>query len=421
VRRVRVLSLPRSVGMGLMLGHALLTAGCSSSGDEESTIHTAAGGSGATGGSISVLDGGPGATGGAPTGGTSGTGASSGTSTGGWGGTGVGVDATDFEVCAGEAREAEYLPADIFIMLDKSTSMNDHRIPEPDGPTRWEVVTQGLTAFVTNPDASGLGVGIQYFPLPPPPGDITNPASCLTSDYATPAVEIGRLPENAQAIIDSVRGQQLGSMTPSYPALEGALTHARDYAASNPSRPVAVLYATDGFPTMCDPGGIPDLVDLARSYASPTDGQVRVPTFVLGVGIGPDLAPNLDYIAEAGGTYRAHLVTDAAAAQELTDQVLRLASSPIMCRLDMPAPPPGEQLDPTEVNVRFTPRGGSAEVVGQVPSGGSCETQGGGWYYAYGDGPDALPTGIEICESTCSFFGGGLVEILVGCQTYSLG
>lgn len=334
----------------------------------------------------------------------------------------MGVDATDFEACTGIVLEGESLPADIFVMLDKSVSMDEHRVPEPDGPTRWDVVTEALTRFVTNEDAAGLGVGIQYFPLLSAPGDL-NPVSCNVEDYAQADVPIGLLPDNAQAIIDSIDAQQLGSYTPSHPALEGALRHARAHAADTALRPVAVVYATDGFPTDCEPAQIPDLVNLAAAYASPSDDTVRVPTFVIGVGVGTDnaLATNLDSIAEAGGTHRAHLVTDENAADNLTNQILRLATSPILCSLGLPEPPPGQQLEPALVNVRFSPAGAPAEIIGHVATADQCATQGGGWYYEYDDGPDADPTGIGICDSTCSFFGGGRVEVLLGCATYDLG
>jgi hypothetical protein len=303
--------------------------------------------------------------------------------------------------------------------------MTQHRVPDSLGnPTRWEVITQGLAQFIQAPAAVGVGVGIQFFPQPPPPGDLTNPVSCLTADYTTPSVEIGLLPGNAAALTTSIQGQLLGDVTPSYPALEGALTHAQAWATTHPFRATAVVYVTDGFPTICAPGdpgqpaSIPQLVVLASSYANSTGGSPGIPTFVVGVGVGTGdaLAPNLDAIANAGGTGRAHLVASAAAVDDLAQDLLRIASSPIWCETDLPAWPGGGPIDPALINLRFTPSGSSAEVVGRVAGASACATIGGGWYY---DNPSA-PTKIDFCPSTCSLLHGGVLETLVGCATVNL-
>ncbi len=405
-----------ALGMGLVAIAALVshTSACSSdSGEEENGIDGSANAPGSSGGSVGST-GGIGGDGAAVGGGTA-------TGTGGTEFTGAGTlaDELGFEACASDAREAESMPADILIMLDKSISMSEHRVPEPDGPTRWEVITQGLIDFAQSSESQGLGVGIQFFPQDPPPGDLSQVVSCLVEDYRTPTVEIGLLPGNAPAIVNAITTQALGNLTPSYPALQGALEHAAEWQAANPMRPVAVVYATDGFPTVCDNGSIPRLAALAEQYANPTDGSRRIRTFVVGVGVGADaaLAPGLDDIAQAGGTHQAHLVVNAGAIAELTDRLRRMAFSPIMCELDMPQPLGGEIIDPAEINVRFTPRNGDAEIIHNIAGEAQCATSGGGWYY---DDP-ANPSTIHICDQTCEFFGGGVVEILMGCRTFSLG
>lgn len=83
----------------------------------------------------------------------------------------------------------------------------------------------------------------------------------------------------------------------------------------------------------------------------------------------------------------------------------------------MPEPPPGLQLEPGQINVRFTPEGGTAEIIGKVSGEAACTRLGGGWYYDN----QASPTKIHICDSTCAFFGGGLVEVVIGCTTLPLG
>src|SRR6185369_9831844 len=67
------------------------------------------------------------------------------------------VDAT----CAGSVVEAHLIPLDLFIMLDQSTSMSS---PVGTGTeTRWSSVTKAIGSFVKQPEANGIGVGINYF------------------------------------------------------------------------------------------------------------------------------------------------------------------------------------------------------------------------------------------------------------------
>jgi hypothetical protein len=66
------------------------------------------------------------------------------------------------DACAGDLTEAAPVPLDLYVMLDISASMLDST---ESGVSKWEAVTAALTEFVTDPRSSGLGVGIQYFPL----------------------------------------------------------------------------------------------------------------------------------------------------------------------------------------------------------------------------------------------------------------
>ena len=330
-------------------------------------------------------------------------------------GAGEAYDPTAFEACASDVRTAESMPADLLIMLDVSVSMGEHLVPEPDGPTRWEVATQGIIEFVQSPQSEGVGVGIHFFPQPAPPDDPSQVESCLVDDYRTPTVEIGLLPENAAAIVGAVVSQQLGNLTPSYPALQGALEHAVEWRAANPTQPVAVVYATDGFPTTCENMDVAAVADLAGQYANPADGSAGIRTFVVGVGLSDSnaLTPYLHGIARAGGTHQAQIVYSQNAISDLTERLHQMAFSPITCQLEMPTPLGDEVVDPAEINLLFTPLGGATELIRQVPEAGSCAVSSGGWYY---DDP-LNPQSILVCEQTCEFFGGGVVELLLGCET----
>jgi len=68
-------------------------------------------------------------------------------------------------------------------------------------------------------------------------------------------------------------------------------------------------------------------------------------------------------------------------------------------------------IDPTEVNVEFTPTGGAAFIIPFVGDVNGCG--GGGWYY---DDPVA-PTEVILCPETCQNLGEGQLNVLFGCAT----
>ncbi|MBW2522835.1 MAG: hypothetical protein JRI23_01605 [Deltaproteobacteria bacterium] len=136
--------------------------------DDSSTAGGGASGTGAAAGT-----GGTGATGTASgTGGDLGFG---GSSMG--GGTGQGGGAT----CAGESSSAQPVPLDMYIMLDRSGSMNEETGVA--GVTKWDAVTTGLSAFFADSESAGLGVALQFFPLNKPgvPDTCTAHAQCGSS------------------------------------------------------------------------------------------------------------------------------------------------------------------------------------------------------------------------------------------------
>jgi hypothetical protein len=122
---------------------------------------------------------------------TSGTGTNTGTATGGLtsgstgsgimttgtggtlaGGSGTGGPSSD-AACANQVSDSSAIPSDIFIMLDKSGSMNcaaaENGCTNPPmtlvHPTRWEAVTTAINSFVSAPANANIGVGIQFFSL----------------------------------------------------------------------------------------------------------------------------------------------------------------------------------------------------------------------------------------------------------------
>jgi hypothetical protein len=82
-----------------------------------------------------------------------------------------------FGACAASVEQAQPRLLDLALLLDTSGSMNDLAAP---GQSKWQALVQALTAFVQDPASAGLGVGVQYFPVPPAgvPAACTSSAEC---------------------------------------------------------------------------------------------------------------------------------------------------------------------------------------------------------------------------------------------------
>lgn len=313
--------------------------------------------------------------------------------------------APDFEACADSSNPAETVPADVFILIDQSISMEENRVDssDPSSPTRWEALTTALKAFIESPKSEGLRVGLQYFGLTD-----NGAVLCDPEDYAGADVEIGTLPGNADELVQSIDAHFPSSSTPSVPALEGALMHAKAWAEDHPDRPVVVVFATDGYPTQCDRSTIPDLQAVAAEYA---EGTPRIPTFVVGIGE----VSNLKLVAQAGGTQKAFFVANCpTAVEDLQVMLERIASSPAICEYQLPELGEGEFLDKTKINLAYYPdQGVGGEALRQVSGESVC---GEGWYF---DDPEE-PSKVIVCPNTCRRLGGGTVDLVVGCETLTL-
>lgn len=399
--------------------------------------------------------------------------------------------------CAGEEHEAELLPLDVYVMLDRSLSMN---AATNTGSTKWEAITSALEAFVSDENSEGIGVGIQYFPSNEPctsndecdtglcylkacrssrssdanlPGlipcvrDEDCPASgdtcvdlggcgdqscvaigstcdngieceavtqsvcssqtvCSLSDYTTPEVPIASLPGAAQDLLDSLEAyspaQSPFGLTPTGPALEGAISYARSWAEEHPTRKAIVVLATDGTPTGgCSPSRRAEIAALASVGARAT---VPVQTYTIGVfapddSEGPD---NIRAIADAGDG-QAFVISDQDdIAVQFVEALNSVRGHGLSCDFQIPESETGNKLDLGKVNVRFTPRAGQdAETIPFVDDVSDCGDEG-GWYY-YSDPSSNSPRSIRACESTCDRLTNsvtGNVAIEVGCETIRL-
>ena len=365
-------TLMTSMGLGALLGLGVMgLAGCSAAGSDSAGAGGAnAGGSGqgatGAGGTINI------------TGGTNGAG-------------GTGLPAG----CGGDVYKAEARELDMYIMMDRSTSMQIPFVID-----LWTPIGQALGTFVTLPEATGIGVGIQFFGI--------QDDSCDPNVYAQPAAGIGPLPGNAgaiqQAIVSNVPTIVPIGETPTLPALQGAIQYARGWAQTYTGKKTIVVLATDGDPNACN-----STIDaVAQAAADGLNGSPSIPTYVIGIGN----VANLNQVAQAGGTGQALIVAadPAVASQQFVDAMNAIRGAALPC--DYAIPSGGA---PNKVNLSFD-EGSGPTFVPNVGSAQGCDPVAGGWYY---DNP-AAPQRILTCTGTCDLFKSktnGQVNVVVGCDT----
>jgi hypothetical protein len=341
-------------------------------------------------------------------------GSGGGSSTGDTSGTGLGGDDTidptttssggdggldPDSACATSSEEAVLVPVNMFIAVDKSGSMSDS--------SKWTNAEAAFSAFFQDPAAASLRVALRFWP-----DDGCDGGACNIDVCAQPQVGVGPLSDPAQvsALVSLFASKDPGGGTPTWAALGGATKWAKDYAAqTGGSEKVVVVLVTDGEPTECDTN-----ISSIASFADDAWQNAQIPTFAVGM-VGSN-ETDMNTIAAAGGTTTGIFIGNGNAQQELLDALLAIQKSTVACEFAMPQGDPGTTVDPTKVNVNYTPGGSDmAQTIGQVNDAAACGS-GAGWFY---DDNNA-PTKIILCPGTCTAVqadDGAKIEILLGCDT----
>lgn len=405
-----------------VVGALCLAAGCSSDNNGSSLGSTGGTGNGTgsggsangtgTGGSANGTGTG-GTGGGVATGGSGNTGAvaacnglpftdtgSAGAGTAGAGTAGAGGGDT---VCTGVALEAERIPMDLFFMMDRSISMGEML---PSGMTRWEALHAAVAAYVAGAGTTDIGTGLGFFAQT---GSTNTTIECDVNGYAQPDVGIGPLATTGPLMLDAMDALTPGGLTPTVPALKGAIQYAQSWATDHPTRQAAVALVSDGYPTQCDNSP----ASVAAAAADGYNGTPSIRTYVIGVGAVARF--NLQSYAQSGGTVQAYTVDDGDVTATFVDTVANITSSPLACEFQIPPPTSTNWIDYDHVQIVYTPAVGGAEEVPYLTSSSGCGTSAnGGWYY---DADPAVrdPTTIRVCPCTCARFAAGRVDVRIGC------
>jgi hypothetical protein len=314
----------------------------------------------------------------------------------------AGAGGEEAGACVGVSLEAEAVPVDLFIMMDRSQSMG--YLVEGSSMTRWEALRDAVQGFVQDPAAADVRMGLGFFSLT---GTGNDELDCDVDAYAEPNVPIGLLSEIGEDLVSAIEDVTPAGLTPTVPAIEGAITYARAWATDHPERATLVALVTDGYPTQC--GSAPEAIAAAAKNGYQSPQHIR--TFVIGVG---DVAKfNLDTYARAGGTGKPFLTDSGDVTSSFVEALGNITNRDLACEYQLPTPPSGMKLDTTKVQVVYTPATGSPEEVPSIQSLGACANNpNGGWYYDDANNPSK----ITVCPCTCARFQAGQVDVRLGCK-----
>jgi hypothetical protein len=309
----------------------------------------------------------------------------------------------DLEACATSSAGGVLSPVNLVFMFDVSASLFSDPYTPNTKAKKWDPMVAASKAFFEDPQSNGLKASFDYFPQGFNGGEECNEAS-----YGSAQIPLTPLPSQAfGAFFDNFK--VAGNTTPTRAALTGAIGQAKTVAGQNAGTKTAVVFVTDGVPSVCGDG---DEAELRLTETVARDAAAEVPTFV--IGLGKSLTA-LNGIAEAGGTHAATLVDETTPAEQ-TRTAFRAALGVVSsqagtCTFDLPAPPDGKTLNIDRVNVVFTPSGGQPDTVGFSED---CAAE--GWRY---DNRTA-PKQVELCPTSCQKIRAdkaGKIAIAFGCAT----
>jgi hypothetical protein len=319
----------------------------------------------------------------------------------------AGTDAgADAGTCAASSVAAKPPPLGLYLMVDRSGSMQEMAAGNV---TKWQALGTALGAVLGDASLAGAAVGLQFFPA-------LDTDSCAPSVFADPAVELQTLPGARSALLQAVSDHNPAGSTPTGPALTGAIAHLQSWGKQHPNHSLAVVLATDGMPTTCEPTAIADIAQIAAAGVKATPS---VPTFVIGIVGSADVQSgalaNLGAIAAGGGTTNATLVgITGDLSSGLADALRQVALRSVSCSLALPPPAVGV-FDPGKVNVSLSDKCGSGPVV-YVRDQAHCAQ--GDWSYDADPDAGGVPSRILLCPDACTRYqNGAQVTIEVGCAT----
>lgn len=257
----------------------------------------------------------------------------------------------------------------------------------------------------------------------------TAAGDCRAIDYATPAVPISPLPGAQSVLLGALQAAKpdRNGLTPTGPALAGALSLSKSWAEGHLDHQVITVLATDGIPTLkgqnqacTELTSQADLDAISKLAADAKAAAPSISTFVIGV-IGPDdtnATATLQAIAASGGSSKAFIVDTRGDVQAQFRQALDQIRGGLSCEFAVPEAEVGTKADYGKVNVDFTNASGKVENLSAVQAAADCGNER-AWHYDIAP-ENGTPTRILACPALCAEFqsvDSGSVDISLGCMT----
>jgi hypothetical protein len=256
--------------------------------------------------------------------------------------------------------------------------------------SKWQPVVAATKSFFAEQEAAGISASLTFFPSA---GSAA--VQCSGGSYVTPSVPQTFLPSPVFAdAIDALQMTPNGNWRTSTPTLavyEGTVASLRaiqqNEADANATN--AIVLVTDGLPQACGQND-----DLAGVLAAVRASGIL--TYVVGVELEANSVPNLNQLAEAGGTGSAFIIQTGDPTETERDfkaAVDEIRGVTVSCEVQIPLPPVNTKFIPEQVNVTYDVAGEQRRLSYDA----SCQAAD-AWRY---DDPDA-PSVIVLCDNACT-------------------
>jgi hypothetical protein len=359
-------------------------------------------GGGAASGGTSGSSGGGAAGEGFGVSGNGGSAAASGSGSAASSGSGASGGASDVCTAIEESTQNQVLPADIILAIDQSGSM--------DTETDW--VKTDLNAFAQQITTSGIDVRVVV--IAGAPG--SENGFCVPEPLGS-----GNCPDDDTAILRHVKQH-----VDSHDALEQILDeydNYKDFLRVGAKKHLIVISDDDS-----DMGSDEFDKELKKLEPPMFEGYLfhGIYSYEDDPGKGKcndNPVPCCGVSADEGKVYKELVQLTQGVSGDLCAQNFSpvwdavsseiIASAPLQCEWEIPPPPNNQELDPTQVNVKYV-AGGQEEQLGYVADAGDCGDVERGWYYD----DVANPNKVLACPDLCAEIQGqtdASISILFGC------
>jgi hypothetical protein len=299
--------------------------------------------------------------------------------------------------CGSVQSKLEKKPADLLLVLDRSSSMtramdsaNNCAVGDTTCSQRWATITSSLGEVLAS-SSNDLNWGLKFFSSPTTGTGGSGGTGTSSSCYVAVGVEVPVGPGNANAIQTRISAVGTATSTPTRAAVDAAVVYLKTVNDGNNK---FILLATDGEPNCASGSSGTGTADLPATVTA-VENAVAAGYKVFVIGVGPE-ATNLTSLAQAGGTEKFYsALTPDALLDALASIVTTVAAG---CTYELPSVPTAPDAVGVFVDKSLIPQDDSE-----------------GWSYESGSS-----TTITIHGSYCDDLTSGKktqVEIFLPCKT----